>query len=144
MRSFRKGTDFMDLTFNILLILHLVSLVVGASTAVAMPVVMGRMAGAAPDGRQMLGGIGAQLGLNSRIAFGVLIVTGVAMIVVRYGGVDGMSPWFWAKMALVVVMLLTMIVSAVVRPGRAGTRVVGWVTRLALLGVVIAAVFAFN
>jgi hypothetical protein len=134
----------MDLTFNILLIIHLISLVVGATSAVAMPVVMGRMAGATPDGRQMLGGIGAQLGLNSRIAFGVLIVTGVAMIVVRYGGVDGMSPWFWAKMALVVVILLAMIGSAVLRPGGAAPRILGWVTRLALLGVVIAAVFAFN
>jgi hypothetical protein len=102
------------------------------------------MGGATPEGRQMLGGIGAMLGRNSRFAFGALILSGVAMVFVRYGGVEGMNSWFWVKMGLVGVIVVAMIVGAVARPGSVNPGVMGWITRLALLGIVIAAVFAFN
>ena len=133
----------MDYVFDFLLICHLVALGVGATTAIAMPIVAGRMAGGTPEGRQLLGGIAGRLGVNSRIALGVLVVTGVLMLWVRYGGVDAMNGWFWAKMALVVVMVVAVIVNAVGR-GRVNPSVVSWITRLALLGVVITAVLAFN
>jgi putative membrane protein len=134
----------MDIAFQLLLITHLLALVVGTATTVAMPVVMGRMAGAGPDGRQMLVGIGNRLSLNARIAFGVLLLSGFAMVFVRYGSVDGMSVWFWVKMGLVVVVLTALILGAVTRPGTLSPRVMGWVTRLALIGIIVSAVFAFN
>jgi hypothetical protein len=133
----------MDYVFDVLLISHLVALAVGAATAVAMPIIGSRMAGATPEGRALLGGISARLGLNSRIAVGVLVLSGLLMVWLRYGGVDGMNVWFWVKMALVVVIILALIASAVGR-GRVNPAVLGWVTRLSLLGVVIAAVLAFN
>ena len=134
----------MDITFQLLLITHLLALVVGTATTVAMPVVMGRMAGASPDGRQMLASIGNRLSLNARIAFGVLLLSGFAMVMVRYGGVDGMSVWFWVKMGLVVVVLVSLILGAVAKPGTLSPRVMGWITRLALIGIIVSAVFAFN
>lgn len=133
----------MDIVFNILLITHLGALTVGATSAIGAPIVMSRMAGATPEGRQMLGGIAARFGLNARIAVGVLVVSGVLMLWLRYGGVDGLGPWFWVKMALVAVIILAMIVGQVAR-GRVNPGIMGWVTRLSLLGIVIAAVFAFN
>jgi hypothetical protein len=134
----------MDIVFNILLIIHLLALAVGATTTVAMPIVVSHMAGATPDGRQMLAGIGARLSLNSRIAVGVLVVSGGLMAWLRYGGVDGLGAWFWAKMALVVILVVALIANAVAPRGTLSPAVMGWITRLALLGVVIAAVFAFN
>jgi putative membrane protein len=133
----------MDYAFDFLLVCHLVALGVGAATAIAMPIIGSRMAGATPEGRAMLGGISARLGLNSRIAVGVLVLSGGLMVWLRYGGIDGMNMWFWVKMTLVVVIILALITSAVGR-GRVNPAVLGWVTRLSLLGVVIAAVLAFN
>jgi protoporphyrinogen IX oxidase len=134
----------MDITFQLLLLTHILALVVGTATAVAMPVVMGRMAAASPEGKQMLGGIGQRLGKNSQISFGVLLLTGIAMVVVRYGGVDGMNGWFWAKMAFIVVVLAMMLVGVLTKPGTINPRLQMWVARLALIGIIVSAVFAFN
>ncbi|HEY9010194.1 MAG TPA: hypothetical protein VIN06_04205 [Devosia sp.] len=134
----------MDITFQLLLIAHFAALVIGTATAVAMPVIMGRMAAATPEGRQMLGGIGQRLAKNSQLSFAVLLITGVAMVVVRYGGVEGMNPWFWAKMAFVGVVIVMMVFGALVKPGTINPRVLMWINRLALVGIVVSAVFAFN
>jgi len=102
------------------------------------------MGGATPQGKQMLGGIAKRFGINSRIAVAVLVVTGVLMVAVRYGGVGAFNSWFWVKMALVALIVIAMVISAVAPRGSVNPAVLSWVTRLSLLGVVIAAVFAFN
>jgi hypothetical protein len=134
----------MDVVFNLLLISHLLALAVAAVTLIGMPIVLSRMGGATPEGRQMLGGIAARFSINSRIALGVLVLSGAAMVWVRYGGVEGMSEWFWVKMTLVTVTVAAMIASAVLPRGAINPKVLPWVTRLSLLGVVVAAVFAFS
>lgn len=134
----------MDIVFDVLLICHLIAFGVGATTAIGMPIVMRRMAGAAPETRAQLGGIAGRLGLNSRIAVGVLVLTGALMVWVRYGGVDGFGNWFWAKMTLVAILVIAMVTGALAPRGSINPAILGWVTRLALLGVVISAVLAFN
>jgi putative membrane protein len=134
----------MDLTFNILLIVHLAAFGVGIATTIAAPLVGSRMALATPDSRPLLGGIGKQLTLNARIAFGLLLITGISMVYVRYGGFEGQSPWFYLKMGLVVVILAALTLSAVAKPGSLSPRVMGWITRLAMAGIIISAVMAFN
>lgn len=134
----------MDYAFQIFLIIHLIALVFGTATTVAMPVVMREMAGATPESRKMLGAIGARLSLNSRIAFLVLLLSGPAMVFVRYGGLSGMSPWFFAKLGLVA-LIVTLIVISLVAPARAlNPRLFGWMTRLTLLGIVVSSVLAFT
>lgn len=134
----------MDIAFQLLLLIHIAALVFGTATAVAMPVIMSRMPTAGPEGRHMLGGIGQRLARNSQISFGVLVLSGVAMMVVRYGGVDGMNGWFWAKMALVGVIAVMMIAAVLLKPGTIKPKVQMWISRLALIGVIVSAVFAFN
>ena len=134
----------MDIVFDILLILHLVALVVGASSTVVMPIVFARMANASPEGKQMLGGIATRSRTNSQIALGVLVISGIAMVWVRYGGVEAFNTWFWVKMALVIVIFATMALGALAPRGSVNPAVLTWVTRLSLLGIVIAAVLAFN
>jgi putative membrane protein len=129
--------------FQLLLILHLFALVVGVATTVAMPIVMGRMAGAPPEARPVLLGIGGQLGRNGRIAFGALLVTGLTMVLVRYGGFGGMAPAFWVKMALVSAMLVLMIATAV-RPTLLPPKTITWLMRAMIAGIIIASVLAFN
>ena len=133
----------MDIFFDVLLICHLLAFGVGVTSAIVVPILMSRMPAAPVEARPLFGGIGMQLGLNARIALGVLVVTGVLMIWVRYGGVEGLGTWFWVKMSLVLVVVAAAIIGAVAR-GRVDAGVMGWISRLALVGVVIAAVLAFN
>lgn len=142
----------MDIWFNLLLLVHLLALVVAGTMAVAMPVIGGRMAGATPELRTSLMAIGTQLGRNSRIALAVLLISGPLMLWLRYGGIEGASPWFWVKMALVAVMLVAVVANGVmVKRAQAGDRQaaalqrrIGTVNRFAFLGVIVAAVLAFN
>ena len=134
----------MDIVFDILLICHLLAFGVAAATAIGMPIVARRMAGATPEVRTQLGGIAGRLSLNSRIAVGVLVLSGPLMVWARYGGVDGFGTWFWVKMTLVAIIVIAMVAGALAPRGSINPAILGWVTRLALLGVVIAAVLAFN
>lgn len=134
----------MDILFQLLLLTHIAALVVGTATAVAMPVIMSRMPAAGPDGKQMLGGIGQRLARNAQISLLVLLASGIAMMFVRYGGFEGMNVWFWVKMAFVAVMLVVLVANLVLKPGTLNPRVMMWVSRLSLIGVITSAVFAFN
>jgi hypothetical protein len=136
----------MDIAFDIALIAHLLSLVAAGAAVVGVPIVMAQMRTATPEMRPALGGIVKAFGRSAQIAFAVLIISGPLMIWLRYGGVEGLGSWFWVKMALIVVMIGAMIVGGRLRAAgnvaAAGT--VAWVSRAALLGVIVAAVLTFN
>lgn len=133
----------MDLTFKLLLIIHLLSLVVGGTTAVAMPIVMG--ARAAPETMATLGAIGGRLSMNSRIAFGMLLLTGIAMLWLRYGGNPAaLGSWFIAKLILVTLILVAMAGALVLGRERINPRIFGTITGGSLLGIVICSVMTFG
>jgi hypothetical protein len=134
----------MDLTFNLLLIVHLAAFGLGISTTFVAPIIGARLPKAPPEARPTLGGILARLTLNARVAMGLLPITGIAMVFVRYGGFENMSPWFYVKMGLVAFILVMMILGAALKPGTINPQVMGWLTRLAMAGIVISAVMAFN
>jgi hypothetical protein len=134
----------MDLTFNLLLIVHLAAFGLGISTTFVAPIVGSRLPKAPPEARPMLLGILGRLTLNARVAMGLLLITGIAMVLVRYGSFENMSPWFYVKMGLVAFILVMMVLGAVLKPGTINPQVMGWLTRLSMAGIVIAAVMAFN
>lgn len=134
----------MDYLFQLLLVIHLLALVVGTATTVAMPVVMSRMAGAGPEARPSFMSIGKRLSLNARVAVGVLVLSGLAMVLVRYGGFEAMSGWFWFKMVLVTVIIVAMVLGLVARPGALNPRVMSVITRGAIIGIIVASVLAFH
>jgi hypothetical protein len=134
----------MDLTFNLLLIVHLAAFGLAISTTIVAPLIGSRMGSASAEARPLLGGIGKRLSINARIAFGLLLITGIAMVYVRYGGFEGQSIWFFIKMGLVVVVLIAMVIGIVAKPGTISPSLMGWITRLAMAGIVISAVMAFN
>lgn len=136
----------MDIAFDVALAAHLLSLLAAGAALIGIPVVVARMRLAAPEARPVLGGVVQSLGRAAQIAFAVLIISGPLMIWLRYGGVDGLNTWFWVKMGLIVVMIGAMIVGGRLRAAgnvaAAGT--VAWVSRAALVGVIIAAVLTFE
>jgi hypothetical protein len=136
----------MDIVFDIALAAHLLSLLAAGVALIGVPVVVARMRGATPEVRPVLGGIVQAFGRTAQIAFGVLIISGPLMVWLRYGGVEGLSYWFWVKMALIVVMIGAMIVGGRLRAaGNVGAAAgVAWVSRAALVGVIIAAVLTFE
>jgi uncharacterized membrane protein len=136
----------MDIAFDVALAAHLLSLLAAGAALIGIPVVFARMQSATPEMRPVLGGIAQSLGRAAQIAFAVLIISGPLMIWLRYGGVEGLNNWFWVKMALIVVMIGAMIVGGRLRAAgnvaAAGT--IAWVSRAALVGVIIAAVLTFE
>lgn len=136
----------MDIVFDLLLMAHLLSLLAAGAVVVAVPLIAGRIPAVAPELRPVLGGIAGRLGLFARIAFAVLIVSGPLMIWLRYGGTEGMNAWFWVKMALIVVMAVALGANEALRRrgNMAAAGQAAIVSRLALVGVILAAVLAFN
>jgi protoporphyrinogen IX oxidase len=134
----------LDATFNALLIAHLFGLMLVAAAFLPLLGLMGQ-GGAAPQTNRLL----TQFGHWGII---VLLVSGPLMLWVRYGGFDGISHWFWAKMGLVVILAAGVVLSAIsARKMRAGDAAAAARVRLgriiataALFGTVVFAVLAFT
>jgi uncharacterized membrane protein len=134
----------MDLVFNVLLVLHLAAFGLGISTTFVAPIIGARIPKAPAEARPTLLGIMGRLTLNARVAMGLLLATGIALVVVRYGGFEGLSPWFYVKMGLVAFILVLMVLGIVLKPGTLNPKVMGWLTRLSMAGIIVSAVMAFN
>jgi uncharacterized membrane protein len=139
--------------FNALLLwLHFLGLALGGGTLVAM-LTMGRlMAAATPEQRQAYFRLGNILIKAGRAGLVVLLITGPLMVWLKYGGTSGFSPWFSAKMALVLVLVGANVVSGIsykrvqrgdAAAGKVGRRA-GMVGAITFLLVVLSAVFAFE
>ena len=92
-----------------------------------------------------LGSIAKRLQLNSQIALGLLVLTGIMMLWLRYDGQAGaLGPWFIAKLAFVGVILLTLVLGFILKPEQINPRVFGLTMRVALIGIVICSVMTFG
>lgn len=134
----------MDVAFSLLLIAHLVGLMLVAAAFLPLLGMMGQ-GGVAPQTNRLLTRFG-------HYGIIVLLLSGPLMIWVRYGSLDGVSHWFWAKMAFVVLLAAGIVMSAVsARKMRAGdssatarVRLGRIVAVASLLAIVVFAVLAFN
>lgn len=140
----------MDIVNDILLWLHIVALVVGGTNSVAMPVIGSKMPSATPEIRATLFSIADRLATFGKGAMAVLLVTGPLLLWLRHGWAIP-NFWFWVKMALVVVMLVTISLSSInLKKARQGDMAAaqkaeqfGRITAVAFLGVLLTAVLAF-
>ena len=134
----------MDVAFSLLLIAHLVGLMLVAAAFLPLLGMMGQ-GGVAPQTNRLLTRFG-------HYGIIVLLLSGPLMIWVRHGSLDGVSHWFWAKMAFVVLLAAGVVMSAVsARKMRAGdssatarVRLGRIVAVASLLAIVVFAVLAFN
>ena len=103
----------MDAINTILLWLHFTGLAIGGAAAFGIPVVGSRMQTAAPETRPLLMGVMEGLSKVGRVGLGLLIVTGPLLLWLKFGGVGGISAWFWVKMVLVVLLIAGIIYSGI-------------------------------
>jgi hypothetical protein len=146
------GGAVMDVLINILLWIHIAAFVAGGSNSVVGPVIGARLAGAAPDARAAYFGVMHTLSKVGKAAMVTLLVTGPLMLWLRYGGLGGASVWFWVKMALIVVMLVSISIGEInFKKEQAGDMAAAKtadlahkISGLAFAGVLLTAVLAFN
>lgn len=129
---------------QLLLIAHLIGLMLVAAAFLPLLGMMGQDGGAPRTNRLL-----TQFGHWGII---VMLVSGPILLFVRYGGFDGVSHWFWAKMGLVLLLAAGVVTSAIsARKMRAGdaaatrrVRIGRIIAVLSLVGIVVFAVFAFR
>src|ERR1700754_4309833 len=96
-------------TVNLLLWIHIVAFVAGGSNTVVMPIIGATLSKVDQQTRVTLFRIGLQMSTVGKVSAAALTVSGPLLLWVKYGGLDGASPWFWAKMVLIVVMFAAIV-----------------------------------
>jgi putative membrane protein len=142
----------MDIAIKLILWVHLMSLALAGSAAFGGPAVLALMRAADASQRAALAPVLAKLAALGRMALVLLILTGVALIVTKLGGVSGLNPWFHTKMFLVVLMIALSVFGLInakkARSGDAAAAarmpMLSKVGMALLVGIVLCAVFAFN
>ncbi|ODT67923.1 MAG: hypothetical protein ABS75_22355 [Pelagibacterium sp. SCN 63-23] len=140
----------MDIS-NLLLWLHILGFVAGGATAVTMPLLERQLAAAAPERRSELFALGNRMIQVGKVAMGVLLISGPLMWWLKWGFTIP-NHWFFAKMGLIVVMLICIVSSGMAfKKMQAGdmsvagrSAMLGFVTLVAGAGVLLSAVLAFN
>ena len=142
----------MDILINLLFWVHLLALVGGGASSVAMPIIGSKLATADGATRATLFEIGGRISTAGRGALGGLIVTGLLLFWLKWDFSAPSMIWFGIKMALVVLLLVGVIVGGInfkkAQGGDAAAArtaaLAGQIVGLTLAGVILAAVFAFN
>jgi hypothetical protein len=137
---------------DLLFWLHLMALAMGIGGGIAMSQVGPRLIAATPDQRATWWPLATAYTRIAGAGLILLLVTGPLLLWLRYGGTEGLNDWFKLKMALIVVMVLTIGLSmwgmARLRRGDEGggklMKVAGPLTTLTAAAIALAAVFSFH
>lgn len=142
----------MDILINLLIAFHLLGLVVGMGSGIALSLTGPMYGKANDDQRSQLFKLGNLLSRNGHVGLALLWVTGPIVIFLKYGGFGALSPWFWVKIVLAVILSASIgIGSAAYRKFQAGD--MGASARVAMTGkinlvcgllIILTAVFAFG
>lgn len=138
--------------YQIVLFLHFLGLMLGATGGFGSALVMGRADALPPEAAQPLRALGPMLANVSGIGLVLLWASGLVMVRSGWGGFGGLPGLFWLK--LLFVLTLTAAVGAIhmtyARIRRGDAAAVAWLPRLgpaagmsALLAV-LAATFTFS
>ena len=101
--DWQQGDRAVDVVINLIIFVHFVAFVAGGSNSVVGPVIGTRMASASPEQRAGYIGVMTALGQVGKVAMATLLITGPLIMFMKYGGLGGASIWFWIKMALVAI-----------------------------------------
>lgn len=146
-----KSGDIMDIFINLMIWLHLAGLVIGMGAGFSSGQVAMRIGGAPPEARPVLAETYKTLSRLGHIGLGILIVTGLLVLFLKFGNPMSMGVWFWIKMALVVVLMgLVGFGSRTAKKAQSGDAAaialapkIGMATGMTGFLIILAAVFAF-
>ncbi|HEY8596453.1 MAG TPA: hypothetical protein VIL84_14530 [Devosiaceae bacterium] len=138
--------------FNVILFVHLFSLVLGMGSGIAMSNIGPLMGQSNADQRSTLFRLGDILARNGHVGLGLLWVTGIVLVAMRWSDLGTLSAWFWVKIALVVVLSASIgMGSRAYRGIKAGdmasaalARRAGMVNAICGPAIIFCAVMAFN
>ena len=91
----------MDALLSILLWLHFLGLATGLGGGIALSQTGPRLVSASGAERPLVWKLERAFSIIGSIGVGILVVTGPLLLWLKYGGPDGLSPWFSAKMVFV-------------------------------------------
>jgi putative membrane protein len=139
-------------TTNLLLWIHIVAFVAGGSNTVVMPIIGATLPKVDGQTRATLFGIGFHMAIVGKVAAATLLISGPLLLWLKYGGLHGVTPWFWVKMVLIGVMFAAIVFEETnfrkFASGDQGaarnSKLSGIIASIAFLGILLAAVFAFN
>ena len=142
----------MDIVINLLIWLHFAGLVVGMGAGFSSGQVSMRMGAAPAEARGTFVAIYKALARISQIGLGLLLVTGLLILFLKFGNPMGLGVWFWIKMALVLILLgLVGFGASNSKKAFAGDQGaialaprVGMLTGMTGFLIILAAVFAFD
>lgn len=142
----------MEVLLLLLLIVHFLGLGLGFAGGVGHGQVIGRLAKDGSGSDAALWNLEPVFSRMLMIGFALLLVSGPLLVWLKYSGSEGLSWWFWLKMAAVVVAFGSdLLILRYVRAWRGGdesaarmAEKLGGVSGLAILVVVVAAVFNFG
>jgi hypothetical protein len=142
----------MPVIVNLLLWLHFIALGMGVGGGIAMSQVGPRLVAAAPEQRATWWPLATVFSRIAGAGLVLLLITGPLLLWLKYDGMEGLNDWFKLKLGLVAVAVATIGLSmwglARLKRGDEGggklMKLTGPLTMLAVLGVILAAVFTFN
>lgn len=142
----------MDIIQKLLLWIHLLALVGGGASSVAMPAIGAQMAKATAEGRASLQGVARRVVMAGRGAMVVLLITGPLLYWLKWNFTAPSAIWFGIKMLFVLILVVAMIVGGLGMKramggdpsGQALAMRMGMVSSISMLIIVLAAVFAFT
>ncbi len=137
---------------TILVFVHLMALVGAGASAVALPVLMQLGKNATPEAKATIAQVGGKLRTIARASLVLLLMSGPLLFWLKWDFSAPSAAWFGVKMALVLVVIGAIGIGEMNAKGfqrgdAAATRLVlrsRQVIALALIGIVLAAVFAFS
>lgn len=137
---------------NLLLWAHLAGLVVGMGGGLGMSQVGPRLVNAAAGDRDTWWPAAKAFQTMARAGLVVMLLTGPALVMLKYAGGGGLGGWFMAKMGLVALAVVLMGASEIglarlKRGDESGAKLAmttGPLIGVAFFVVILAAVFAFN
>ena len=142
----------MDTLNQILLVLHFLGLAMGLSVSFSNMVMGGLIEKAAPAEKPVLGRFPMAMSRVGDIGLVFLIVSGVGLLFLKWGGMSAMRPIFHVKLTLVVVLIGLIgwihALMAKIKKGdmkaAATIQSVGKVAFITALAIVVCAVLAFE
>jgi hypothetical protein len=137
---------------TLLLWLHFIGVGMGMGGGIALSRIGPRLIAAPGDDRELLWLLERFFSRVGAGGLAVLLTTGPLMLWLKFGGPGGLSWWFWAKMAFVIVALVGVVLhersSSRFRTGEASAVPLMYLGgRMAGIGIVLAmlcAAFTFN